>query len=109
MAAAVAAVAATLSFRPAAIAPAHACCDGGGAPYTAQQQKFIDDTKAIGVTGAGGHDSNIFSAGYILCQGTYYGGWSPSMMDTIQRIIDFQDFNQIRALAKQDLYPDGPI
>jgi hypothetical protein len=77
-------------------------------PPTAKQQKFYGDMRAAGVVPLNNNDVNFNGAGYLLCQFIWYNYLSPGQLDAIRRVITYRDFNQVQAIAKGDLCPDGP-
>ena len=47
------------------------------------------------------------SAGYTLCMSISQGVVTPTEMDAILRLIEYRDFNEVLALAKKHLCPNG--
>lgn len=75
-------------------------------PPTPQESRFVADMKNAGVSATNGHDSTILSIGYTLCMAHWRdGGLAPTTMDMIRQQLKYRDFNQIMAMALQDLCP----
>jgi hypothetical protein len=93
---------------------AQACCGAGGpvVPPTPAEAQFVTDAKNDGVVGNGPTvdyaDTNLRSAGYLLCDAIWVNPNHEINIVVLQRLITYRDYNQISALAQQDLCPHAP-
>ena len=70
---------------------------------------FYRHMRAVGAVPMNNDNINFNGAGSLLCYIAWWGDPAPGMMDAIDRVISYRDFNQVKAIAKQDLCPTAPI